>query len=405
MATLASSNVQPNRLNIEKTLVIEKPQRVDNLRVRGVDGKEKALVMGVNFAADQGAEYTGVQPSENAGENSRVLETKRKQLVLEVSHDVNTEQGEEETEGGTTEDVTTEEGRISESSTRSLKDAPIADVDVTQFEWEDVIVESKTKTLTLVLNRGITQRGAESASANEQTSEDTISVKDTIDVFESRTKELTLEANGYGNKASEDSASVVSEGTIQMEVEKFNEADPTSISVKSQEEDKQSAGDSASVDSKSITVKKEDAQEWEWEVLESKTKELLLEVEGAAETSDKEQEILKEPVVEATEEEVQATENLHADFCPVKDYANWPWMQQFAYDHWIFMWLLPIITLLLGMVCSYGSLVFLDVYLYGSDYGVDGVQDLISQAGQKVQESVGDTINNIEATIEHLFAD
>ena len=36
-------------------------------------------------------------------------------------------------------------------------------------------------------------------------------VKDKINVFESRTKELSLEANGYGIKTPEDTASVKSE--------------------------------------------------------------------------------------------------------------------------------------------------------------------------------------------------
>jgi len=412
MAALSSQKVKRNKLNTEKILVIETSpaENLENLNV--LESRALADTTPIEDQIPNGAQKDPKDKpvfEELTSERRRVLETKKKRLVLEVSHEqVASDDEQKATELETKEEINSTEIK-EEVSTKDISEDSIKDVsmlgvddrisDAGQMEWEDVIVESKTKTLTLVLNRG--RKGTSvNSSQPEQASSGNSSLldKDRIEVIESKTKELTVEANTPRGMSNQDDKVVPLEKA--KDPENFG-SDVKDLAVETSVKDfdiepvikvleNPFSGDSLTA------ISKNEDEIQEWEVIETKTKELTLEVEDPIDLSN------AVKTEDATQGEVAEEPNLHADFCPVSDYASWPWMQQFVYNHWVLMWLLPILTLILGVICSYGSLVLLDIYIYGSDYHVGGVQDLIYQ---NIGQAVQDSINSIEVTVEHLLQD
>jgi len=304
-------------------------------------------------------------------ENWKVLETFKKQMVLEVTKNEKKEEIEDEKKHDNGEkDAEVQEEETKHEFYKTSGQSEVAEGDV---DLEDFVVERKVKKWTMVINHG-------EYSKKQSLPEQTDSVEEGCLIMETKAGNWTLERN---NETPVERTDLPIEDFSKKQCLQDNQIETTDDATHSQicvttddATHSQICVDKASMLQKSQVIDEDETLE----ILETKKKELTLELNPtnaqAAEVLfigqvDKHTNITDSPGSKSegqvsnddmplTKDDTSVEET---DTCPVCDYPNWTTMKRFASDHWIFMWWLPLITLLIGLVFGFISFFWIDIYI------------------------------------------
>jgi len=289
---------------------------VDNIEGKGTETE------GGNSTPGQQIADNGSVKEENFDEDWRVVETKKKQFVMEVTSSPSRKEK-------ITDNVKTDADLY--------KDSNQANAD----EWKREDLERKVKKWKIVVNH-----------EQNEPSDVIVSNDDNIE------RDLTSEANQQDT----DIQDLPKDEMVPVEQKT---AEEMSLLTPSQDVIE--------------TNKKELILELNTSIDQQLARREVLSIGKVEkqEVNEDTQGVVDDTTTEPTDQDKSEDDILgeEADTCPVCEYPNWPKMLQFATDNWKFMWWLPLITLFIGLVIGCVNFYWIDIFICDDSMVRVGIHD------------------------------